>query len=98
MQVYSITFIVLALEKGLGPLQSIQFAHSRVRNGFTIPEMDEITIGNERLLAEVFSESFSSRLISLEEMVSRSTNLTSSFMKQGECDSSFPTLVSGYKL
>ena len=25
-------------------------------------------------------------------MVNRSTNLTSAFMKQGKCDSSFPTL------
>jgi len=39
---------------GLQPLQAISMAHSRVRNGFTLPEMDMITEGNERLLAEVF--------------------------------------------
>ena len=55
--------------------------------------MDEITAANERLLAEVFSEEFvENRLVTLEDMVNRSNNITDSFMKQGACDSSFPTL------
>ena len=85
--------LFLALQRGfVDPLESIAFAHSRVRNGFTLPVMDQITTSNERILAEVFAEEFSTRLISLEEMVSRSDNITESFLKQGECDSSFPTL------
>ena len=36
------------LERGLDPLQSIAFAHSRVRQGFLLPEMDEIIDQNER--------------------------------------------------
>ena len=79
------------IERGLDPLQSIAFAHSRVRQGFLLPEMDDIIDQNERLLREVFDPDFATRLVSLEEMVSRSENITSSFLKQGNCDSSFPT-------
>jgi len=76
----------------LEPLEAIAFAHSRVRNGFTLPAMDEIISSNERLLSQVFSDDFSTRLMSLDEAVSRSQNITDSFMRQGPCDSSFPTL------
>ena len=76
----------------MDPLQAISLAHSRVRNGFTLPAMDEITASNERLLSMVFQDDMSTRLMSLEELVSRSDNITESFMKQGACDSSFPTL------
>jgi peroxidase len=81
-------------ERGLkqNAQNAIHHAHSRVRNGFTLPIMNDITDSNERLLAEVFSEDFSTRSTTLEEMVHRSTNITNSFLKQGECDSSFPTL------
>lgn len=81
----------LALQTGLGPLQAIHQAHSRVRQAFTIPEMDMITSQNERLLDEVFAEDFSSRLVSLDEMISKSENITAQFRAQGKCDSSFPT-------
>ena len=57
-------------------------AHSRVRQAFTIPEMDQITSQNERLLDEVFAEDFSSRLVSLDEMISRSENITTQFRAQ----------------
>ena len=80
-----------ALQRGLDPAQSIAFAHSRVRQGFLIKEMDKIIDENERLLREVFEPDFSQRLISLDEMVSRSENITQSFRNQGNCDSSFPT-------
>ena len=49
---------------------------------FTIPEMDQITSQNERLLDEVFAEDFSSRLVSLDEMISRSENITTQFRSQ----------------
>ena len=72
----------VSLQTGLGPLQSIHMAHSRVRQAFTIPEMDMITSQNERLLDEVFAEDFSSRLVSLDEMISRSENITTQFRAQ----------------
>ena len=52
---------VQGLERGLDPLQSIAFAHSRIRQGFLIPEMDNIIDQNERhcVLKIVFSSKFS---------------------------------------
>ena len=44
--------------------------------------MDQITSQNERLLDEVFAEDFSSRLVSLDEMISRSENITTQFRSQ----------------
>ena len=80
-----------ALQRGLDPLQSIAFAHSRIRQGFLIEEMHDIIDQNERLLQEVLAPGFGQRLISLDEMVSRSENITQAFLKQGNCGSSFPT-------
>jgi len=79
-------------QDNLAPLQAISFAHSRVRNSFRIPEMDMITEMNERLLEEVMAPSFNQRLVSLDEMISKSENITTQFRAQGKCDSSFPTL------
>ena len=76
----------------LKPMQAIQMAHSRVRNSFRIPEMDLITEGNERILEEVMSPGFNGRLVSLDELISKSENITTQFRAQGKCDSSFPTL------
>ena len=42
-------------------LHNIAMAHSRVRNAFKIPQMEEITAKNERLLELVFSEEGVSR-------------------------------------
>ena len=68
----------------LGPLKSIAFAHARVRNGFTIPEMDVIIKQNERLMQEVMAPGFNGRHVSLEEMISKSNNITSQFRSQGK--------------
>ena len=55
---------LLGLERGLDPLQAISMAHGRVRNGFTLPKMDEITSQNERLLQQVFTDEIENRLVS----------------------------------
>ena len=62
-----------------------------LRQAFTIPEMDQITSQNERLLDEVFAEDFSSRLVSLDEMISRSENITTQFRSQV----TIPDLIGG---
>ncbi|CAG5096998.1 Oidioi.mRNA.OKI2018_I69.XSR.g14884.t1.cds [Oikopleura dioica] len=72
------------------PMEAIQFAHSRVRNGFVLPEMEEINFANERLLAETFSPS--NRNLNVQDAVERSNNITLGFFRQGSCDTSFPSL------
>ena len=64
-------------------------AHRRVRNGFTIPVMDEISAENERILNQVFNERSTEPL---DVMVERAVNVTESFERQGNCGSSFPSL------
>ena len=59
---------LLGLERGLDPLQAISMAHGRVRNGFTLPKMDEITSQNERLLQQVFTDEIENRLVSRESL------------------------------
>ena len=71
-------------------MEAIQFAHSRVRNGFVLPEMEEINFANERLLAETFSPS--NRNLNVQDAVERSNNITLGFFRQGSCDTSFPSL------
>ncbi|CAG5102891.1 Oidioi.mRNA.OKI2018_I69.chr1.g514.t1.cds [Oikopleura dioica] len=77
------------MERGLSPLQAIMHAHRRVRNGFTIPVMDEISAENERILNQVFNERSTEPL---DVMVERAVNVTESFERQGNCGSSFPSL------
>jgi len=72
------------------PMEAIQAAHSRVRNGFVLPEMEEINFANERLLAETFSPS--NRNLNVQDAVERSNNITMGFFRQGSCDTSFPSL------
>nr|CCG47854.1 oikosin 21b [Oikopleura dioica] len=77
------------MERGLSPLQAIMHAHRRVRNGFTIAAMDDISKENERILHQVFNERSTEPL---DVMVERAVNVTESFERQGNCDSSFPSL------
>ena len=63
--------LILALERGLEPEAAIQFAHNRVRNGFTLPEMDQISEANERIIQEAMEDSSNTRLLNLEEMFDR---------------------------
>ena len=80
-----------AIQRGLDTSQSIAFAHSRVRQGFLIKEMHNIIDENERLLEEFMApENGQSRLVSLEDLVSRSQNITRSFEAQGR-SGSIPT-------
>ena len=80
-----------ALQRGLDTSQSIAFAHSRVRQAFLIEEMHHILDENERLVEEFLAtKTGSSRLVSLDEMVSRSQNITRSFEAQGR-SGSIPT-------
>ena len=53
------------------PEAAIQFAHNRVRNGFTLPEMDQISEANERIIREAMEDSSNTRLLNLEEMFDR---------------------------
>jgi peroxidase len=89
----SVLASAVALERGLSPMETIHHAHSRVRNAFRIADLDRIVSENDAMMEEVFNlQGERGASLNVTEFVSRSDALTGSFMRQGECDSSFPTL------